>query len=231
MVARSLLHSLAVMVMIYGYQRLQALPIDAVVKNQYGGHFQYLTIQGVFLACATTLISLILDIFPSTTGRLLSASTSPSNPLPVLKPLKRIMLLVSLPLTVVISSVYWPLLLLATHLILPTEEGSPSSQAPQLMRIPLSTDLALHAMPAISMLGDFLLFEKRCSLKELRYGAPSLSFIYTIFYTWWVERCASFNGKFPYPFLETTLEIRISIYCGAGLLALLSFPLINKLHS
>lgn len=64
------------------------------------------------------------------------------------------------------------------------------------MRIPLRLDLSLHAVPAITLLADFLLFEKKYTKKELLYGAPAVSLGYTVFYAWWVERCASFsNGR------------------------------------
>ncbi|KIK59784.1 hypothetical protein GYMLUDRAFT_44239 [Collybiopsis luxurians FD-317 M1] len=203
--------------MIYGYQGLRTLPIDTLIRSQYGGHFQYLTIQGLFLACATALISLIEDLVPSGNG---------------LRSLKRILLITSMPVTIVISSIYWPLLFLATRLILPVEEGTTSPHASQFIRLPLSMDFALHAAPAISLLVDFLMLGKRLSRNELRFGTPAVSFFYTSFYAWWVERCASFNGKFPYPFLtESSLEIRMAIYFGAGSLALTSYWLINSLHA
>ncbi|KAJ4000110.1 FAR-17a/AIG1-like protein [Lentinula boryana] len=204
---RILLHSTAAVLMINGYHGLTKLPINTFISSQYGGHLQYLTIQG-----------LTLDLIPS---------------MSTLKSLKRILLYISMPLSIVISSIYWPLLLLATQLILQSDgEPSSSSEASQLVRIPLHLDLALHAVPAITLLADFLLFERKYSRAELLYGAPTVSILYTIFYAWWVERCASFNdGRFPYPFLtDNPIEARLAIYAGAGTLAFSSFWLINKLH-
>ncbi|KAJ3782263.1 FAR-17a/AIG1-like protein [Lentinula aff. detonsa] len=215
---RILLHSTAAVLMINGYHGLTKLPINTFISSQYGGHLQYLTIQGLFITCATALISLILDLIPS---------------MSTLKSFKRILLYISMPLSIVISSIYWPLLLLATQLILQNDgEPSSSSEASQLVRIPLHLDLALHAVPAITLLADFLLFERKYSRAELLYGAPAVSILYTIFYAWWVERCASFNdGRFPYPFLtDNPIETRLAIYAGAGTLAFSSFWLINKLH-
>ncbi|KAJ4488087.1 FAR-17a/AIG1-like protein [Lentinula aciculospora] len=221
--SRLLLHSAATTLMIYGYQSLTKLPIDAFISTQYGGHLQYLTIQGLFIACATSLLSLIIDLLPS---------------LSVLNLLKRIMLIVSMPLSIVISSIYWPLLFLASQLILQDDETtgrepSSSSTSSQLLRIPLQLDLCLHAVPAITLLADFVLFERKYSRNELRYGATSVSVFYTMFYSWWVERCAGFNGgRFPYPFLtDNPIEVRLAIYAGAGTLALASFWLINRLHA
>ncbi|KAJ4480649.1 FAR-17a/AIG1-like protein [Lentinula edodes] len=222
--ARILLHSAAAAIMISGYHNLTKLPINAFISTQYGGHLQYLTIQGLFITCATTLISLLMDLFPSVNGK------------SSLKPLKRILLIIAMPLSITISSIYWPLLLLATQLILQNGSGEPSSSphAPQpLLRIPLPMDLSLHAVPALTLLIDFLLFEKKYTRKEIRYGGTGISVVYTIFYAWWVERCAGFNGgRFPYPFLtDNPFEIRLAIYVGAGMLAFSSFWLINRVHA
>ncbi|KAF8831408.1 FAR-17a/AIG1-like protein [Lentinula edodes] len=219
--ARILLHSAAAAIMISGYHNLTKLPINAFISTQYGGHLQYLTIQGLFITCATTLISLLMDLFPSVNA---------------LKPLKRILLIIAMPLSITISSIYWPLLLLATQLILQNGSGEPSSSphAPQpLLRIPLPMDLSLHAVPALTLLADFLLFEKKYTRKEIRYGGTGISVVYTVFYAWWVERCAGFNGgRFPYPFLtDNPFEIRLAIYVGAGMLAFSSFWLINRVHA
>jgi hypothetical protein len=62
------------------------------------------------------------------------------------------------------------------------------------MRIPLSVDLALHAVPALSLLADFMIFEKKYSRNQVTYGAPLVAATFTVWYAWWVERCASFNG-------------------------------------
>ncbi|KAJ3726109.1 FAR-17a/AIG1-like protein [Lentinula raphanica] len=217
---RIFLHSTAAALMINGYYGLTKLPINAFISAQYGGHLQYLTIQGLFIACATTLTSLTMDLLPSLTS--------------ALKPLKRILLYISMPLSIVVTSIYWPLLLLATQLILQSNgEPSSSSDAPKFTRIPLHLDIALHAVPAITLLVDFLLFERKYSRTELIYGASTVSILYTTFYAWWVERCASFNGgRFPYPFLTNNpIDIRLVIYVGAGTLGFASFWFINKLHS
>ena len=99
----------------------------------------------------------------------------------------------------VISSIYWSLLLLFPSLILRPEESSgpePSSSSETLSftRIPLEMDLALHAVPAISLLLDFFLFEKKYSKNQARYGGFIVTTIAAIGYGWWVEYCAQFNG-------------------------------------
>jgi len=47
--ASVLLHSLSASIMAYGYNSLKILPIDSLISTQYGGHFQFLTIQGYVL--------------------------------------------------------------------------------------------------------------------------------------------------------------------------------------
>lgn len=39
-------HAAAAGVMGFGYHSLENLPIDGRIRNQYGGHLQFLTIQG-----------------------------------------------------------------------------------------------------------------------------------------------------------------------------------------
>lgn len=153
-------------------------------------------------------------------------------------------------LSIVISSIYWTLLYAAADLILQKDgEPSSSSDSPQFIRIPLRTDISLHAVPAITLLADFLLFERKYTKNEVLYGAPAVSLGYSALYAWWVEHCATFNNGrckapltrclnlanrrlVPYPFLtDNPPEIRLAIYVGAGTLALSSFWLINRLHA
>lgn len=67
-IGRILLHSSATAIMIYGWIGLNKLPVfTKLINEQYGGHFQYLTIQCLFIAIATTSSGLALDLFPSAT--------------------------------------------------------------------------------------------------------------------------------------------------------------------
>ncbi|KAF5365768.1 hypothetical protein D9758_003256 [Tetrapyrgos nigripes] len=135
---------------------------------------------------------------------------------------------------VVIASIYWPLLLIAAQLLLQPDDTVPTSstESPKFARIPLSMDLSLHAVPALFLLTDFMFIEKKYSHNQVTYGAPLVATTFTIWYAWWVERCASFNnGTFPYPFLTNSpFEGRVAIYIGAGSLAFVSFYFMNRLH-
>jgi hypothetical protein len=94
-----------------------------------------------------------------------------------------------------ISIIYWSLILLAPTLILPTvkSEGEPSSAAPMPFRLDLQTDLSLHAAPAVALLFDFIIFERKFSQMEMTRTAPSLAVAMCVWYGCWVEYCATLN--------------------------------------
>ena len=81
------------------------------------------------------------------------------------------------------------------HLIL-LEDPEPSSVSgvAKPERLPLHTDLAIHAVPAISLIIDFYLLEKKYAKNVSRYGALSLAAVLGAWYASWVEHCASYNG-------------------------------------
>lgn len=103
----------------------------------------------------------------------------------------------------VISSIYWTLLLLFPVLIIqPSQPGSspPSSSAELgLVRIPLWIDLALHAMPALALVVDFMLFEVKYSRKAVVLNAPIATSLFAVWYSCWVEHCAKINGTCTFP--------------------------------
>jgi len=91
-------------------------------------------------------------------------------------------------------------------------------------------DIALHAMPPIAVLTEFLVVECKYQGNTATIGAPLITSLYAIWYSFWVEHCASQNGHFPYPFLEVSLDRRIVIYVAATFLGILSFRALNHLH-
>ncbi|KIK08735.1 hypothetical protein K443DRAFT_128192 [Laccaria amethystina LaAM-08-1] len=206
--SRAFLNATAVGIMTHGFRSLGSLShVEDWIRSQYGGHFQYLTIQGLILAWLTMLTGLTIEIFPSSS---------------TLRSLKRHLFLIAMPLAVVISLVYWTLILLLPGLIVPSDD----------LRLPLFIDLALHASPASALLVDFLIFDTKYEERELKYRVPFAATVFAVWYGLWVEHCAkNNNGIFPYPFLtENPLEIRIVIYIVAALVAIMSFRLINSLH-
>ncbi|TBU35807.1 FAR-17a/AIG1-like protein [Dichomitus squalens] len=216
-----LLHTTAAAVMVYGYLNLPDMVANVPMHNMKGGHFQFLTIQGLCVACITMVLSIGCDLFPF--SKLLRAA-------------KRAFLMSALPLAVVISVIYWTLLLCMPHMILmgpPNSEREPSSSStlPEPERLPLQLDLALHAAPAIALIVDFYSFEDKYTKFVSRYGSLILASALGTWYACWVEYCASYNGMFPYPFLTSSpFNVRVAIYAGASLFAAVSFMVINALH-
>ncbi|KAI1794523.1 FAR-17a/AIG1-like protein [Ganoderma leucocontextum] len=203
-----LLHTTAVAVMTYGYLHLPDVVGNMRMQNMKGGHFQFLTIQGLCIACITMVLSLGCDLIPS---------------------------LISIQLSIVISAIYWTLLSTMPHMILmgpPSERVPTSSRAvPELERLPMHTDLALHAAPAISLILDFYVLEPKYPKSVSRYGSLVVAAILGTWYACWVEYCASYNGMFPYPFLTyNPFNIRMAIYIGASLFAAVAFMVMNALH-
>lgn len=101
-------------------------------------------------------------------------------------------------LSVVISTIYWTLLLFFPTLIIQvmtSENSAPTSSpnAAELFRIPLTVDLALHAVPALSMILDFFFYETKYTEKEVQFGAPAALSVYAVGYGLWVEYCAKQN--------------------------------------
>ncbi|KAI0831481.1 FAR-17a/AIG1-like protein [Trametes gibbosa] len=218
-IGAALLHATGVSVMTYGYLHLPDMVANIRMSEMKGGHFQFLTIQGLLLAWITMALGLGCD---------LSASG-------LLKRIKRTILMIALPISIVISTIYWNLLLFMPHMILmsdpETTTPTSSSEVPLPERIPIEVDLALHAAPAITMFIDFYFLERRYSKRASRWGSIVLAGLAGAWYSWWVERCASYNGFFPYPFLtENPYPIRVIIYCVATSFAAVSFMVLNALH-
>jgi len=212
------LHATAAYIMYWGFSTLDDTPGGEWIRTQKGQHFQFLTIHGLGVAWLTAVVSLLADFFPSKIA---------------LTGVKRGLLMISMPLEVVVSSIYWTLILLFPRLIMggPTSKLTSSTASLAFMRIPLRVDLALHAAPAIALVLDFFLFEKRYTGYQVRCVAPSIAILFGLWYVGWVEYCASHNGRFPYPFLEYPYYVRALVYAGAVVQAFLSFRFLNSLHS
>ncbi|KAI9065112.1 hypothetical protein FKP32DRAFT_1590866 [Trametes sanguinea] len=214
------LHGASAAIMTYGYLNLPDMIANIRMAEMKGGHFAFLTVQGLCLAWGTMVLSLGTDLFP--TSRLLRTA-------------KRTLLMIALPIAIVVSVVYWGLLLLMPNMILmsdpETTTPTSSSRIPRPEQLPLQVDLAIHAVPAISMFVDFYFFESRYSKTASRWGVLVLSAVCSIWYSTWVEYCASFNGFFPYPFLtHNPFPIRVAIYVAATLFAAVSFMALNAAH-
>ncbi|WVF72337.1 hypothetical protein IAT40_007150 [Kwoniella sp. CBS 6097] len=234
-IGRLVFHAAAAAVMLQGWISLQGVEMKKFMEAQYGdanmkffgisflGSFQYLTILGLFGSIAAMLLSGLCDYFPG---------------INVFKSIKRIFLLVSLPVELVISSIYWSIILLAPHLMLPPKPNMASSPEPSssgmedgLFRIPLWMDMSMHLAPAVALIIDFFFLEKKFRPPASTIGAFILAATFGASYGVWVEHCASINGAFPYPFL-TIMDLpgRVATYVGSTIGAYLVFRGLNAIH-
>jgi len=65
--AAIVLHAAAAYIMYWGFSAIDGGPAGEWIRGQTGRHFQFLTIQGLWVAWFTMVVSLIVDIFPSNT--------------------------------------------------------------------------------------------------------------------------------------------------------------------
>ncbi|KAJ5133032.1 FAR-17a/AIG1-like protein [Penicillium atrosanguineum] len=142
-------------------------------NEAYGWHFQYLTVIGLGLSTLTFACGLLADLTLS--RRLFLA--------------KNILSVCSCPMEVLISVLYWGLHLIDKNLVVPPE-----------IFIPIHADISFHAIPSIVMLVDLLLLSPPWTITAL----PSLGLSGAIAfgYWFWVEKCFSYNGWYPYPIFE-----------------------------
>ncbi|KAI6095983.1 FAR-17a/AIG1-like protein [Pisolithus sp. B1] len=219
------LHTAAASIMAYAWSKVGSLPFDDLISKQKGGHLQFLTIQALVGAWAYMGLCLVWDIFPGV------------RQLGLVRFVKRMLLMVALPLAFVVTSIYWSLYLFFPTLILRPENSFAGAQdspslVPKLLRPPLHVDVAMHVAPFATVLVDFLVFERKLSPWQLNKSAPITLLLYGILYACWVEYCSFYNGVFPYPFLTINPpEGRAVVYACVTALAFIALRLLNHLHA
>ncbi|KAI5306271.1 hypothetical protein KEM56_001621 [Ascosphaera pollenicola] len=167
---------------------LQVYP-NPLVADAYGSHFQFLTILGLTLATITCAFGLLADLFFSTK----------------LFKVKNALSIISTPMETLISILYWGLILINKELVVP--EG---------MGIPLDADLGLHAAPTVFLILDLIFFSPPWSVTFA--SAIATSGLVATCYWFWVERCFSFNGWYPYPiFTMLDTEKRAGLFGFAAI--------------
>ena len=104
--------------------------------------------------------------------------------------------LVAAPLAIVVTALYWPMVLFAPSLMssaeMTTEDGKPAPFS-VMFPLPLDIDLGLHAAPLAILLIDWLAFGHQYSKRESATFAPVAAVATGIAYGTWVEWCASAN--------------------------------------
>lgn len=200
--ASALLHTLGLASFIYSFIWLETHPNP--ISDSYGRHMQHLTIIGLSLSTLTFAIGLLSDLTLSTQ----------------LFRLKNVLSVTSAPMEVLISVLYWGLRTLDPKLVLP--EWAPV--------LPFSTDFGFHAMPSIMLVLDLLFFSPPYVISAL--PAFGISSLIAVSYWFWVERCYSFNGWYPYPIfdvLDTTG--RVALFAGSAVVMSVSTLSLKLLYT
>lgn len=187
--------------------------VTARISESTGGRAQFLTIQALIGSSLCLVLSLVQDVFPSVER--------------YLHPLKRALLMVFLPTGFTVCSIYWSLRIFAPSLIfLPhTMRATASAESlglaagKDLVIIPLSADLSMHAAPFIALMLDFFLYERKFSRRQMNRVAPVVTLAYGMIYGGMLEYLATCDGYFLYPFLDVSpFFVRLAIYalgtCG-----------------
>lgn len=92
---------------------------------------------------------------------------------------------------------YWSLILFYPSMIVMADleaEPSSSDSSPIVFRLPLAADLALHACPVLSLTVNFFVFEQQYSKREIFHTGSYVVALAGVWYSCWVEWCASRNG-------------------------------------
>lgn len=138
---------------------------DSPLSDSYGWHFQFLTIIGLLAALVAFQIGILADLTLSTT----------------LFRAKNAIAVVATPLEVVISILYWGIMMIDPNLLFPPE-----------LRLALPVDMGFHLAPAVFLSLDLILLSPPWTIPA--YGTMTLSTVLAFSYWYWVELCFSKNG-------------------------------------
>jgi len=211
-------HTTALVYLVWGAGALQKIMEGSVLYSQRGQHYQWLTVQALLLTEVTLVLCLLSNVFPNV--RKLAAA-------------RRFLIMITLPLSFVVSSVYWSMCMFLPAWIA-SQTGHVSEHHLDILRmisrLPLSVDIAIHLCPFIALVTHFFLVEKKYGSMEVRVWAPTAATVFGVWYASFQEWCAAHNGNFSYPFLEVPPQFRFVIYGAAVLIARYSFKLLNNLH-
>ncbi|OBZ87677.1 hypothetical protein A0J61_04277 [Choanephora cucurbitarum] len=175
---------------IYALKNINSEEFENPYALGFGGQYQYLTILGLTTATVAFALKIVRNFYPKFSDTIHEVVTN-----------------IATPLEGVISVLYWSMMLLDPHLIIPKDIPSP----------PLLLDFTLHLFPAIFLWIDFLVFNA-----EFKRSSRHVGVIYgfAAFYYVWSWYCQTVNGYWPYPFLgDFTLVMRTAFFVGAGVLA------------
>lgn len=204
---------------------VESFPKIEWIADSKCGQSQFLTIISIIASMVAMALALLADI-PG---------------LKSLRKLQRPLLAITLPVSCIVTLIYWSLLIFIPSLIIPAESvqldpsldlaGTPQV-LPESTRLPLAHDFLLHVVPTAAQILDFLLFHRSYPKRTLSFSAPIVHAIAGICYAFFIEFHCSVDGTYPYPFLAIAPSyVRIIIYVAATLLSIVSLRFLNGLHS
>ncbi|BGP38322.1 hypothetical protein JCM10450v2_002268 [Rhodotorula kratochvilovae] len=204
-----LLHLVALASLSWAFQQL-FLPgpmSDFMDQMPVGGRWQYLTILSLAASWLTFAFSLAHDLVP----------------LALFSRLKTTLAILAVPVEGLVAALYWSLTLYDPSLLSPAVAPGESP-----LRLPLSLDLALHALPALFLWLDFLFFSPPFPAR----AHPALiAATATGAYCAWMEYCAKGNGRYPYPMLDTMPPLaRLAFYAAQVPVLIALFGAANGVH-
>lgn len=180
------------------------------LSRQFGGHYQFLTNISLVLTFATLLLGMTRAVSPS---------------LPITRELKTVASAITMPIEVIVSILYWSVLAIDPDLLIPQRKVAdplnPGQFIMETVRLPILTDLCMHAFPAILLSVDFLAFSPPFPIRRpnrLTSWPILATAISTIVYCLWAELCKANNGYYPYPLLSIlSTPKRLVLYAGCAL--------------
>ncbi|CDK27110.1 unnamed protein product [Kuraishia capsulata CBS 1993] len=166
------------------------------------GHWVFLTNLSLFITVAYNVLTIVTYASRSTK----------------LFELHRYLHLIATVLELTVSTVYWPLRLWFLHLIAAKGVG-----------IPMSLDLSIHAMPALTLLLDFYLFLPNWNISKRN----ALALVTTLAYSYWFWLYIKMDETsiYPYPFLNVSTGKRAVIFVVVALVAFTHFLIHRLIHS
>lgn len=140
---QSIWYSIGLATCSFGFSQFEYLETLAGIdlSSQFGGHYQYLTNCGLALTFVTLLLSLTTTLAPS---------------VPHVSQLKTMASIITLPVETMISLLYWTVLSIDPSLLVPSKQVedplNPGQFVMEVVRLPIITDICMHAFPAILLL-------------------------------------------------------------------------------
>lgn len=171
-----------------------------------GGHWQFLTNLSLVYSLIVFGVGFLAHFFKSQQ----------------LYEFKNLIHPIGIALESIVAIVYWPLRIWFLELLV---------SDPKNLKIPLSTDLAIHLMPIVSLLIDYLVFMPKWTIGNTT--AFLICSKLTIAYWFLLKYLIDFEngGTYPYVFLNVdTDQKRVFVFFMVGIIAFGQFLLLRKLY-